>query len=79
MGLKNQSGLEKPMFTNKPRENWPGSKRPDDMDLRLKIQMARDFAVAKALREGRGSEVFEINNLPDEHFKRIMEERAKNK
>ncbi|MEK7072374.1 MAG: hypothetical protein AAB969_02280 [Patescibacteria group bacterium] len=79
MGLKNQEGLEKPMFTNRSEEKFTKSQRPYGMDLKLKIQAARDFAIAKALNEGRGSEVFEINNLPDEHFKMIVEAREKKK
>jgi len=67
----------KPMFKNNLEQYKLKNKRPNEIDLRLKIQQERDFTIAKALSENRASEIFEINNLPDEHFKKIIEAREK--
>jgi len=77
MGFENQGGLENNMINKREGERIVKSQRPDDMDLRVKIQEERDFMISKALGEGRGSEVFEISRLPDEHFIKMIEERKK--
>ncbi|MDO8668837.1 MAG: hypothetical protein Q7K65_00905 [Candidatus Buchananbacteria bacterium] len=76
MALKNQEG-ERLVFTSKDGEKVYETKRPQDMDLRLRIQEERDFLIAEALKNGRGDETFKITNLPDEHFKRIIEDKKK--
>ena len=48
-------------------------KRPEDSSQRLKIQQEKDFLIAQALNLGYGSDVFIINNLPDAHFKKIID------
>lgn len=64
------------MFTEKNREEVIRNQRPDDMDLRVKIQEERDFMISQALQEGQdGSEIFAINQLPDEYFIKIIEKR----
>ena len=77
MEFPKPKGVEKPML----QYNWetkPASIRPADMDLKLKIQQEREFQIARALNEGHGQEVFEINRLPDAHFIKLIQEREKN-
>lgn len=57
--------------------NNPSTKRPEDIELQLKIQQEREFLIAKAITEGRGNELFKINDLSDEHFKQIIETKIK--
>lgn len=67
------------MFIHQRQTRGPENRRPADIDLKLRIQEEREFAISKALNEGRGYQIFEINNLPDEHFQKIIEEKDKNK
>jgi len=79
MDFKDRGGLEKGMYINKEGERVIRSQRPDDIDWRVRIQEERDFIMAQALKEGRGSEIYDISRLPDEHFKKIIEERERKK
>lgn len=65
------------MFKNNSQETKSLNKRTEDGALKLQIQQERDFMIAQALMEGRGSEVFDINGLPDAHFEKVIKNRAR--
>ncbi|OGY43171.1 MAG: hypothetical protein A3B89_00760 [Candidatus Buchananbacteria bacterium RIFCSPHIGHO2_02_FULL_40_13] len=75
MELENQGGFEKNLFNDDPEKRGPESKRPDDINFKLKIQQARDFMIAKALSEGLGKdEIMRIHSLADNEIAAMIDQ-----